>query len=263
MFTRNDSGLADLADEHYAYGEDQQLIELARNRWPSTQTTLPEGIAEVCRLARLSCLRMSELSSDGDHARLAWLNQADALEARAFCAAAISGNRKTVAGLMLPRVHELVNLKAFAEGHQVLDAMDYLLKADARSSPVPLLFQRLIGIHRGYLYFLEKDYPNAARQYGETFKLAWENTRGPLVALANQALAVFMGSERLVGDVSRLRTVLENIRADALARTFMDVAESCKKNLTFLAMQEYDMLEVCQKPIGIDLFSDTRPSTLP
>jgi hypothetical protein len=72
-----------------------------------------------------------------------------------------------------------------------------------------------------------------------------------------------MGSERLVGDLSQLRTVLENICADALARTFMDVAESCKKNLAFLDTQEYDMLEVCQKPIGIDLFTDTRPSILP
>ena len=120
MVTRIDLAMASKADEHYLYGEDRELIQLARQAWPTTGTPLPGGLPEVCRLARLSCLRLSAGLPDDDPSRLDWLNEADVLEVRAFCAATISGERKTIAGLMPSRVIELIKLNAVREGHQVL-----------------------------------------------------------------------------------------------------------------------------------------------
>ena len=65
--------LADRADALYESGKDDELVQLARDSWPGAGETLPDGIAEVFRLARVVCVRMAEaLPADDSAAKALW-----------------------------------------------------------------------------------------------------------------------------------------------------------------------------------------------
>ena len=230
--------LADRADTLYESGRDEELVQLARDSWPEAGGALPDGIAEVFRLARVVCVRMAEALPAGDPAAKALWTEVHLFEAHGLAAAVLAGETRNVAGFLLPRFFDLTKVGAFKEARLVLEDMERLANHgpqegsdDSLHRPFPNVIRRLIAEKRAFSYFAEGRHLDAEQSYREALAFTRPGSRGSLKVRAGRALAAFMGSGRDVTALAELRKELSEVSDAARAAGHPDVVQWSAANL--------------------------------
>ncbi len=224
--------LEELAGQLYAAGKNEELLALAKKSWPTNSAApLPDGVAELCRLAKLAAVRRWEAARGGgpgpEDARL----QMVVWEAHGLTAAVLSDSTHVMAGLLLPRFFDLCGKGAFSAAREVLDDMLRLVHDGSDQRPSAEYTRRLCSEKRAYSYFAEGRFSDAVTSYHEASAYTTQDPRAALKVEGGLALAEFMASDRRIDDVKKLRGTLEKVAAAANTGSFPDVAVCATRNL--------------------------------
>jgi tetratricopeptide (TPR) repeat protein len=217
------SDLAQRAVAHYEAGEFEELLSLAAEAWPgAVDAELPPGIAELCRFARLVAHKRGL-----EAAVQLW-------DARALTAAVMAGNRNVAAGLLLPRVFQLLALREYGTARIVLAEQLRLLDEDSDLEPSSASVLRMYHEKTAYSYFAEGDYTAAEAAYGDALRYEPEGSRGHLKVRGGQALGRYLSGDRATWPSEELLAEMLAI-ADAAGDEYPDVAEAAAANARMIA----------------------------
>lgn len=244
MPTDPDCELAITADRLYESGNDAEILALAQANWPtSIDDPLPEGVAEVCRFARLAYARKLDVVGFDDASAATYQAQRDLWEAHGLTAALLAGDQHVIAGFLLPRFFSVMRAGAFTEARTILDDMVRLIDESANHQPFARVLRRLTHEKRGFSYFVEGRYQEAVLSYEQALEYTTPDSRGNLKARGGRALARYMGSARTADDLTDLNEDLVTIRTTAEARAYPDVVGWSVANLRLVEGGQLDRWE--------------------
>ncbi len=222
----------DLADDLHAAGKNEELLALAKKLWPtSSSDPLPDGVAEVCRLARVAALRLRDSPPAGGPTSPEFSVEVDLWEAHGLTAAVLSHATHVVAGFLLPRFYTLCDMGAFSAAREVVDDMLRLVAPGSDQRPFERVVRRFCSEKRAYSYFLEGRFADALQCYHEALAHTTPGMRAALKVQGGLALTEFMASARGNENREKLRDTLQIVAADAQVGGFPDVAEWATRNL--------------------------------
>jgi hypothetical protein len=220
--------LCELADRLYEQGKDDALRELAQKVWPVGGMQPGPGVAEVCRLAEVVCVRLARECEKMEAKSVDYWAEADILRARSYTAACFGGDKHVISLLSQKHFFSLVDKQRFDLARSVLDAMELLVEDPSTRRPWARIVKRILAERRAYSYHVEGRYDDADKYYQVALPLAGD--RGRLKVRGGIAINNFMRAARDQTSREALRFGLVQLTIEAEDR-FPDVFRTAKENI--------------------------------
>ena len=190
------------AADLYEAGADEELMALASQLWPADlEATLPAGVSEVCRFARLAARRT------GNYV------QQEVWTARALAAASLTAYQHSTGGLLLSSFFGLVEEGAYDQARAILDEMARLIDDGFQGHPPAAVMRRMYHEKRTYSLLVEGSYADAAQSYSRALEHCEGQDRAELKVRGGLALAHYLGGAvdaSLAGE--QMQSILDSVR---------------------------------------------------